>query len=891
MTGAGIQLAALMTPGLLTAGAVAMSVPVVIHILARRRYVRVRWAAMEFLLDAQRRQRRRLQLEEYLLLALRCLAMLLLGLLVARPFFAPQRVLGQTAGSARTERIIILDDSFSMQYVQAEGAAGAAADTPATEGDASTTFGDGGALTTTGGGGPLARPGQRADTAFRAAKEAARTLLGMLSTHAPEDTVTILRASDVQEAVAAGVYLNPQQTSRLEERLEALTATERTLAPTTMVQDLARRLDEQSDEISVVLYVISDFRRVDWVTGPGTYPGDAGSPAPGATSGSAQGSRAGPTTATGSGSASSASGPVTQAAAGTGLLAPLAAWADEGREVSLVLINVGSPEAPNLAVADLALPDQRLVAGSEATLSIGVLNASPDAREDLSLEVSASQAAASSQSVALMPAFQSTRIRSRLVLPRSGAVPIRVALPADRLAVDNVRHLVAEVGDALRILVVNGEPGATVYEDEVELLVTALRPEGPVYSGNEITVVDDAGLEGRDLEAFHLVVLANAYRLSAPSVERLERYVGGGGGLLVFLGDQVDAEWYNEILFRQGSGLLPGQVGGRLEHQGGAGVRVVSPTHPALRALALEGDPLGLSRVSWNASYYVEPYVAPPADAPRAGAERDSSSDTDVDADAAVDAAQRQRFQSAEVLAVLTDADSDPAVIARPFGAGQVLLVTSSADQEWNRWASHPTYVPALLEMVRFVARRSTMQKDLLVGSPLEIPVDAARFERAVIVRTPAYPQEAEMSVTARESDGDGNRGWVAWWPEAKRPGIYRFLLRTREGGQEERLLAVNVDPRESDLTAATEADLRAALPELPIAYVESVEALSDLTQAARREYWRLVLVLLVVVLMAEQALAWWWGRRGAVGGSTLAAMPGGDRAVATLRSARRSAG
>src|SRR5579871_6124133 len=56
----------------------AAAVPVVIHLLNRRRYRIVDWAAMRFLLAAQKQNLRRLRLEQWLLLAVRTLILLLL---------------------------------------------------------------------------------------------------------------------------------------------------------------------------------------------------------------------------------------------------------------------------------------------------------------------------------------------------------------------------------------------------------------------------------------------------------------------------------------------------------------------------------------------------------------------------------------------------------------------------------------------------------------------------------------------------------------------------------------------------------------------------------------------------------------------------------------------
>src|SRR5687767_554450 len=100
----------------------AVAVPVIIHLLNRKRYVVVNWAAMRFLLAAQKKNVRRLKLEQWLLLATRCLALLLIALAMAAvmPWFEPvwQRMfpgdpLAPTT-QGRTHRIIVLDASFTM---------------------------------------------------------------------------------------------------------------------------------------------------------------------------------------------------------------------------------------------------------------------------------------------------------------------------------------------------------------------------------------------------------------------------------------------------------------------------------------------------------------------------------------------------------------------------------------------------------------------------------------------------------------------------------------------------------------------------------------------------------------------------------------------------------
>lgn len=69
------------------AGLAAAAGPVIIHLFNRRRFRIVPWAAMDFLREALERHRRVLQVRDLILLALRVLAVLGVGLALARPYF------------------------------------------------------------------------------------------------------------------------------------------------------------------------------------------------------------------------------------------------------------------------------------------------------------------------------------------------------------------------------------------------------------------------------------------------------------------------------------------------------------------------------------------------------------------------------------------------------------------------------------------------------------------------------------------------------------------------------------------------------------------------------------------------------------------------------------
>src|SRR6266568_3463820 len=119
----------------LLAAAGAAAVPVIIHLLHRNRYRIVQWAAMRFLLAAQRKNTKRMRLEQWVLLAVRVLVVVLLVLAMASVYgwanghgglwswLFPDTFVRAAAGSQRTHKILVLDGSYSMAHKNGDGGA------------------------------------------------------------------------------------------------------------------------------------------------------------------------------------------------------------------------------------------------------------------------------------------------------------------------------------------------------------------------------------------------------------------------------------------------------------------------------------------------------------------------------------------------------------------------------------------------------------------------------------------------------------------------------------------------------------------------------------------------------------------------------------------------
>ncbi|HWN95106.1 MAG TPA: BatA domain-containing protein, partial [Methylomirabilota bacterium] len=97
---------------LLLFGLAAVSVPIIIHLLNRRKFQKVVWAAMRFIQTSVERNQRRMRIEDMILLALRCLLLALLAFALARPAFKNSGA--DFLGQSKVTAVVLLDNSASM---------------------------------------------------------------------------------------------------------------------------------------------------------------------------------------------------------------------------------------------------------------------------------------------------------------------------------------------------------------------------------------------------------------------------------------------------------------------------------------------------------------------------------------------------------------------------------------------------------------------------------------------------------------------------------------------------------------------------------------------------------------------------------------------------------
>ncbi|QDT17290.1 BatA domain-containing protein [Alienimonas californiensis] len=233
-------------PGIAAAGAACAAVPIVIHLINRLRFRKVRFAAMEFLLQSEQRNRRRVLIEQLLLLLLRILLVLAAAALIARLVLDPSTLSVLRDGNV-AHHVVILDDSGSMRASAEEG--------------------------------DVFEVAKRTLRDFAA--EAARTP-GSLRL-----SVLLLSRADQDSALFARRDVNSGFLSDLAEKLDALEPTRARLRPAAGLAAAERRLASEADVGERVVHLLSDFRGVDW--GGAAASGDVPAPSDSASGDSAAG--------------------------------------------------------------------------------------------------------------------------------------------------------------------------------------------------------------------------------------------------------------------------------------------------------------------------------------------------------------------------------------------------------------------------------------------------------------------------------------------------------------------------------------------------------------------------------------------------------------------------
>jgi len=692
--------------------------PVVIHLLSRRRYRVSDWAAMQFLVAAVRESRRRLRIENVLLLVVRTLIIVLVVSAVADPYVESSGLLF-AAGGGRTHRVLVLDGSYSMGY----------------ETDGRTRF------------------------------DRAKELAARIVEASPQgDGFSLVLMSSPPRAPVDSAALSPADFLR---ELEAARPTEGSFdlaATLECVDSVLRKTRRERPRFERhEVYFLTDLGRVGWT------------------------SRAGRATDV----------------EAVRLAKQLA------NRARLVVIDLGRPGADNLAVTRLESVGACVTTACPVEIAAVPHNFGRRDCNGQNVELMIDGRRAARRTVDLSAGRSSVvRFTHRFDAPGDHVAEVR--LKGDRLPVDNWRRLVLPVRRSIGALCVDGRPGGP-RGGACAYLAVALAPGDDLQAASWVRprIVPESTLVETDLSPYDCVFLCDVAQVTPSEARMLGRYVRAGGGLVVFLGDRVDAARYNRELF-DGESLLPARLQGVVEGAGGA------------------LDPRD----------YAHPIVEP-----FRGREKAGLLNTPIEKYYKLTLPRRTNARVA-----LATQSGEPLIVTQSVGRGRVALVATSADTSWTAGPLWPSYVPIVQEILAYAIAGRIAERNVMVGEAIFGTVSGAGGDGGRV----RLPDGREQTLSIR-SAAEG-REWS--FDGTEQSGVYAVRF---DGSEAESLFAVNVDTIESDLDKLTEAQLREEIwPGVTFDYRTTWEEATTATIGPRAGLARGLLVGVLVLLLAETLL----GRR-----------------------------
>ena len=662
--------------------------PILIHLWSRRKYRQMSWAAMEYLLAAVQRQTRRLLVEQWLLLAIRTLLVVLVVLAVAEPY-AEQTGLAFAHGG-HTHRVLVIDGSYSMAYKPTD------------------------------------------QTRFQRAKELARQIVDQ----SPQgDAFTLIVMSSPPRVVVGTPALQPSTIIGEIDRLELSHTTAdlpATIREIRRVVDAAEHGKPRLERHEV--YFLTDLQRVTW--------------APELSDSAAR-----------------------EFLQQTGELAETAV---------LFLIDLGQPQAENLAITNLRAIDPLLIVGRNVQLEVELKNFGHQARNHQPVELLVDGRRVEQKETDIPPeSTASVNFSYRFDTPGDHAVEVRT--PGDALGVDNHRFLAAPVRQSIRALCIDGRPSGVAFRGAADYLAVALTPEGQEsdHAAVEAEVAAESALLERNLHGYDCVFLCNVAQFTASEARAMDAYLQSGGSLIFFLGDQVLADRYNSELGGAGQGraggprILPAQIG-PLVDQPQSRLDPLDYRHPIVQPFRGRGQAGLLTTPIFKHWKLVLP-------------------------------------EGGRAKTVLATDNGDPLIVEEPIRRGRVVLVATSADPSWSAMPLWPSFVPLVQEIVAWCAEGQLQQQNVTVGEPLEAAISLSEVAAPLMIESPDGRRHTVQVGAAGEHS-------VVTYADTAQSGIY--AARFGPPVDRSQLFAANVDTAESDLTPIDPEELRSEVwPGIPFVH------------------------------------------------------------------------
>ncbi len=782
-------------------GAAAIASPILIHLLNKRRFKIVEWAAMDFLFQADKKNRKRVQLENFILLALRCLAMLLVALMLARPFL-PSSLTSFVQKSQKIERVLLVDDSLSQSVPRGNS------------------------------------------TAFDDAKVTIKEMLsGFANSSDTEDWLTVMLASDPENPVLANEPLTMTTLATLGESVDRLTCVDRGVDYSVALDRVSRYLTGQREAGGRALYVFSDLRQRDWnvetdsETAPNKLLAAIGDAVEGCY-----------VVDTGDGNDQNLSvvsvRPLEFPIAGKVIPFEVMVKNNGSQNVEQVRVmfqvNEGQPEYET--IANLA-PGRSEVLEFRYVFPVSVASDLEDSLNELNQTGKA--------------ALTNYRVLAQVDRQSLG----QDGLKADQLVADSESLYAARVSDGVAVLLVDGASSSVSERSDTHYL-RALDVPG---AGLKVTTITPSDLETVSLSDYRVIFLCNMDEASMPRVRSLERWVDSGGGLVIMPGDRVRAQTFNDAFYREGAGLSPVKlqtIEGDPSLAQWVNFEVDPQVHPALQVV-LESEATSVSKIDvfmWWESIVTPELLGKTVSVPLRLTDR-ANSPAMVDR---IFGKGRVVFFAFPADADWSMWPTGGTFVPITLGLIDEFVggANESSVVQAGGQIRYPVDLSAYKNRVSLTnPDGDTIEA---VAAPMKPTGEPGKSDAvgSADSQANALADDSTETLATNSDEIDSSVLYEAEFPPIDGQGFYEMKLQNNDGGQTPILFAANVDASEGDLSRLSRTVLDSDFFGGNVDVVTSAQLSDQTVKGGSSELWMFALVILFCALVAEQFLGWFWGRK-----------------------------
>ncbi len=382
------------------------------------------------------------------------------------------------------------------------------------------------------------------------------------------------------------------------------------------------------------------------------------------------------------------------------------------QKAKLFIIPVETEGRENLAITDFSYSSGSLGPGGLSRFTAEVRNFGLQTHEGGSIALSVNDRNGTPKSLGPIKPGESRLVDFYPDLDQSGDANLtaRLGRQDDSLLFDNQRKASVRIKDRIRILCVDGEPFSGDAPSETFWLKKAL--ELNQFGDDafiEVKVSDWEELDASSLEEYDLVFLANVEEFDLDSAGRaLDSFVRKGGGLVVFGGDRLDLNKYNQVLHGPEVNLLPGEL-----------VDFVAFGENS------EAEEETSEETSWSLAEPTSSHVL-------AGLASSLPQDA------------RDTLRFAKTVQVRPDANSTvilslagidaPLVLEKQVELGSVLFFATTADRDWSNLVVHPLFPMLMQQTITHLTNPSsgTVEGNLSPSESNLEPISAESLEEAV---------------------------------------------------------------------------------------------------------------------------------------------------------------